>query len=413
MLSRRLLRIKVMQTLYALRQANQSTKQLAVDGINDQFQPDLNSMLPQNKRQLEGYRKLAALLFDEAVRTNEPAQDQEVPKDVIDAVNAAVSYYHTRYRKDQQFLSGRLIEAVKDIYSDYLRVLQLLIEFGHLSRLDRERRFPDPDETPFVYGSDLSQNRIVQALSAHQPLQIENTRRNISWTADLAFVRKTYREVLKTDDMFIAYCAARQHTPDDDQQLMQHLLRQLVFAKEPKLNQNEEPTSEQKAEEAAATRRLVIRDHLSEVDLAWTENSEVVRGMAIRTLKSVQGPQGLTLEQLTEDWEEDERFLNELYQNALTRDADVEKLLTGQLANWELDRVAMLDLIILKLAVCEMLTFPNIPTKVTINEYIDMAKAYSTPKSGTFVNGILDNLATRLTTEGKLRKSGRGLLDNK
>ena len=73
----------------------------------------------------------------------------------------------------------------------------------------------------------------------------------------------------------------------------------------------------------------------------------------------------------------------------------------------------MLDLIILKLAVCEMLTFPNIPTKVTINEYIDMAKAYSTPKSGTFVNGILDNLATRLTTEGILRKSGRGLLDNK
>ncbi|MBO0935983.1 transcription antitermination factor NusB [Fibrella sp. HMF5335] len=378
-----------MQTLYALRQANQSTKQLAVDGINDQFQPDLNSMLPQNRRQLEGYRKLAALLFDEAVRTNEPAQDQEVPKSVIDAVNDAVTYYQNRYRKDQQFLSGRLIEAVKDIYSDYLRVLQLLVEFGHMSRLDRERRFPDPDETPFVYASDLSQNRIIEALTAHQPLQVENTRRGISWTEDLTFVRKTYREVLKTDETFIAYCAARQHTPDEDQQLVQHLLRQLIFKHD------------------------TVRDHLAEIDLAWTENSEVVRGMAIRTLKSVQGPQGLTLEQLTEDWEEDERFLNELYQNALTRDAEVEKLLGEQLNNWELDRVAILDLIILKLAVCEMLTFPNIPTKVTINEYIDMAKAYSTPKSGTFVNGILDNLATRLTTEGKLRKSGRGLLDNK
>ena len=389
MLSRRLLRIKVMQTLYALRQANQSTKQLAVDGINDQFQPDLNSMLPQNKRQLEGYRKLASLLFDEAVRTNEPAQDQEVPKLVIDAVNDAVSYYQNRYRKDQQFLSGRLIEAVKDIYSDYLRVLQLLIEFGHMSRLDRERRFPDPDETPFVYESDLSDNRIIQSLAAHQPLQVENTRRGISWTEDLAFVRKTYREVLKTDEQVIAYCAVRQHTSDDDQQLVQHLLRQLVF------------------------RHETVRDYLAEIDLAWAENSEVVRGMAIRTLKSVQSVTGLVLEQLTEDWEEDERFLNELYQNALTRDDDVEKLLKVQLDNWELDRVAMLDLIILKLAVCEMLTFPNIPTKVTINEYIDMAKAYSTPKSGTFVNGILDNLATRLTAEGKLRKSGRGLLDNK
>ncbi|MBO0929659.1 transcription antitermination factor NusB [Fibrella aquatilis] len=378
-----------MQTLYALRQANQSTKQLAVDGINDQFQPDLNSMLPQNKRQLEGYRKLAALLFDEAVRTNEPAQDQEVPSSVINAVNDAVTYYQNRYRKDQQFLSGRLIEAVKDIYSDYLRVLQLLIEFGHMSRLDRERRFPDPDETPFLYESDLSQNRMIQALAEHQPLQVENTRRGISWTEDLAFVRKTYREVLKTDETFIAYCAARQHTPDEDQQLVQHLLRQLVFKHE------------------------TVRDYLAEIDLAWAENSEVVRGMAIRTLKSVQSAGGLVLEQLTEDWEEDERFLNELYQNALSRDEEVEKLLTANLDNWELDRVAILDLIILKLAVCEMLTFPNIPTKVTINEYIELAKAYSTPKSGTFVNGILDNLATRLTAEGKLRKSGRGLLDNK
>ena len=73
----------------------------------------------------------------------------------------------------------------------------------------------------------------------------------------------------------------------------------------------------------------------------------------------------------------------------------------------------MLDQIILKLAVCELLNFPNIPVKVTINEYIELAKAYSTPKSGKFVNGILDNLSEKLQTSGRLRKSGRGLLDNK
>ncbi|MEZ0541141.1 transcription antitermination factor NusB [Fibrella arboris] len=378
-----------MQTLYALRQAIHSNKQLALDGINDQFQPDLNSMKPQNKRQLEGYRKLASLLFEEALKAGQTAQDDDAPKSVLDAANSALVYYQNRYRKDQQFLSGRLLEAVKDIYSDYLRILQLLVEYGHMSRLDRERVFPDPDETPFVYESDLSQNIVISALAAHQPLQTELVRRGITWADDLAFIRKTYREVLKTDDTVIAYCLKHDHTPDEDQQLVQYLLRQLILKKD------------------------TIRDYLAEIDLAWAENSEVVRGMAIRTLKSTQAITGLTLEQLTDDWEADEHFLNELFNNAIQRDGDFEQLLGDQLKNWEVDRVAILDLIIMKLAVCEMLTFPGIPVKVTINEYIDMAKAYSTPKSGTFVNGILDNLSAKLTADGSLRKSGRGLIDNK
>ncbi|RYF63973.1 MAG: transcription antitermination factor NusB, partial [Cytophagaceae bacterium] len=309
MLSRRLLRIKVMQTLYALRQAIQSNKQLALDGISDQFQPDLNSMKPQNKRQLEGYRKLAALLFEDALKAGQSAQDDDAPKSVLDAANSALVYYQNRYRKDQQFLAGRLLEAVKDIYSDYLRILQLLVEYGHMSRLDSERMFPDPDAIPFTYESDLSQNVVIRALASHQPLQSELVRRGITWADDLAFVRKTYREVLKTDEAVIAYCLKHDHTPDEDQQLVQHILRQLVFSKDPKNDPDAERTPQQQADFDAATKRLVIRDYLSEIDLAWAENSEVVRGMAIRTLKSTQAMSGLTLEKLTDDWEADEQFL--------------------------------------------------------------------------------------------------------
>jgi transcription antitermination protein NusB len=413
MLSRRLLRIKVMQTLYALRQAHQSTKQLALDGISEQFQPDLNSMQPQNRRQLEGYRQLAGLLFEEAIKQGQPPHDEDTPQAVLKAATEAYVYYRNRYPKDQQFLSGRLMEAVKDIYSDYLRVLQLLVEFGHLSRLDSERRFPDPDEAPFIYESELSQNTVIRALAAHEPLQNELVRRSISFAEDLPFLRKTYRELLKTDDTIRTWCAQRTHTPDEDQALAQYIVRQLIFAKEPKFDPNAERTPDEQADLDAALGRLTLRNFLAEIDLAWTENSEVVRGMATRTLKSVQSVTGLKLEELTDDWEEDERFLNELYQNAISRDAEFDKLLTEHLKNWELDRVAQLDLIILKLAVCELLTFPGIPVKVSINEYIELAKTYSTPKSGTFVNGILDNLSGKLTASGQLRKSGRGLLDNK
>ncbi|GAA4470685.1 transcription antitermination factor NusB [Nibrella saemangeumensis] len=378
-----------MQALYALRQAELSNQQLALDGISDLFQPDLNSMEPQDRRQLEGFRQLASLLFQDAVKENKAAEDEDAPTKVLKAANDALTFYQIRSKKDRQHLSQTLIEEVKGIYSGYLRVLLLLPELGQAARIDRERQYPDPDEKPFPQESGLDKNRVVQALAAHKPLETEAIRRNINWSEEVNFIRKAYREVLKADDTYRSYCERRTHTPDEDQQLAQHVLRQLIFKHE------------------------VFRNFLAEIDLSWTENSEVIRGLAIRTLKSEQSAGGLQLEPLTDDWEEDQQFLTTLYQKALENDDEYEKLLADQLKNWDVQRVAMLDMIVLKLAVCELLNFPNIPVKVTINEYIELAKAYSTPKSGKFVNGILDNLSEKLTAQGKLRKSGRGLIDNR
>ncbi|GAA4398200.1 hypothetical protein GCM10023187_08610 [Nibrella viscosa] len=378
-----------MQALYALRQAELSNQQLALDGINDLFQPDLNSMEPQDRRQLDGFRQLASLLFQEAVKEHKAADDDDAPSSVLKAANDALTFYQIRSRKDRQHLSQALIEETKGIYNGYLRVLLLLPELGQAARIDRERQYPDPDEKSFPQESGLDKNRVVQALAAHKALETEAIRRNISWSEEVNFIRKAYREVLKADDTYRAYCEQRTHTPDEDQQLAQYVLRQIIFKHE------------------------VFHNFLSEIDLSWVENSEVIRGLAIRTLKSVQSAGGVQLEPLTDDWEEDQLFLTTLYLKALENDDEYEKLLADQLKNWDVQRVAMLDKIILKLAVCELLNFPNIPVKVTINEYIELAKAYSTPKSGKFVNGILDNLSEKLTAQGKLRKSGRGLIDNR
>ena len=378
-----------MQALYAFRQADVSNQQLALDGIDELFQPDLNSMEPQNKRQLEGYRKLAGLLFEEGVKTELPAKDDDATPKVLKAANDGLAFYRSRTKRDRQHLAQMLLKQVNGIYDDYLLVLQLLVELGHVARIDRERQYRNVDEAPFPFESDLNDNTVIQALAEHQPLKNEVVRHNISWTEDLAFVRKALREAFKTDETYRAYCEQKTHTPEEDQALAQYVLRTLIFKHE------------------------TIRDHLAEIDLSWIENSEVVRGLAIRTLKSVHGPTGLQLEALTDDWEEDELFLNTLYGKSLENDAEYEQLLVDQLQNWDVERVAILDKIILKLALCELLSFPNIPVKVTINEYIELAKAYSTPKSGKFVNGILDNISEKLMASGRLRKSGRGLLDNK
>lgn len=378
-----------MQALYALRQAELSNQQLALDGIDDLFQPDLNSMQPQDRRQLEGFRKLASALFEEAVKTSQPAKDDDTPQKVLKAANDGFLFYQNRSKKDRQYLAQMMIDEVQGIYDDLIRVLLLIVELGHQSQIDRERVHRDPDEAPFPLESGLNGNSIVKELAQHRPLQNEALRRAVSWTDDLPFVRKAYREVLKNDDTYRAYCAQLTHTAEEDQQLVQYLLRTLIFKHE------------------------TIRDHLAEIDLSWAENSEVVRSLAIKTLKSAQSATGLQLEPLTDDWEEDELFMKTLYDNYQHSQEVYEQLLADQLQNWDVQRVALLDMIILKLAVCELLNFPGIPVKVTINEYIELAKSYSTPKSGKFVNGILDNLSAKLSSEGKMRKSGRGLLDNK
>jgi N utilization substance protein B len=91
----------------------------------------------------------------------------------------------------------------------------------------------------------------------------------------------------------------------------------------------------------------------------------------------------------------------------------LEELLKDKLQNWDIERVAMTDKVLLKMALAEMIYFPSIPTKVTINEFIEISKTFSTPKSKKFVNGILDGLCVELIDKGVIRKSGRGLLDNK
>ncbi len=378
-----------MQAFYALRQSELSNRQAAVDTITETFQRDLNSMEVQNLQQLEGYRRLATVLFEEGLKEGKPPEEEEIPRKVQVAANQALVDYRNSLTKERTRVLQALVDDVRTLDNSLIRLLSLLLELAHVAQIDRERTYKNLDTRQIAKESGLDSNRIIKALREHKPLEVEQIRRKIEWGDDRQMVRTIYNDVLKEDDVYRTYCESEQHTADEDQQLVQHVLRNVLLKQEP------------------------ARSFFEEMDLSWSENSEIVRSMAIKTLKSVQGPEGLKLVALTEDWMEDRDFLETLYKKALENDAEYESLLAEQLTNWDVERVAQLDKIILKLALAELLNFPNIPVKVTINEYIELAKLYSTPKSGKFVNGILDSLSEKLKTSGQLRKSGRGLMDNK
>ena len=136
--------------------------------------------------------------------------------------------------------------------------------------------------------------------------------------------------------------------------------------------------------------------------------------MVLKTIKSVESVESeMVLMELSKNWEEDLLFLENIFDFTVKNENDYHAIVAEKSKNWEIDRVALTDKIILEMALAEMMNFPSIPVKVTINEYIELSKLYSTPKSKQFINGILDVLSEELKKEGRIKKSGRGLLDNK
>jgi len=156
----------------------------------------------------------------------------------------------------------------------------------------------------------------------------------------------------------------------------------------------------------------VIHDYFEEQDLRWVEDKEVIKGLVEKTIKTLDKGK-VEIQKLTIDWEDDKDFLEKLFSQATSLKPEYSKLIADNTRNWEVDRLPLTDRVILEMAIAEMISFPQIPVKVTLNEYIELAKKYSTPKSRQFINGILDVITKTLQQQGVIRKSGRGLIDNK
>lgn len=123
--------------------------------------------------------------------------------------------------------------------------------------------------------------------------------------------------------------------------------------------------------------------------------------------------QVVIIEKLDEQWEETRDFLRGLFRETALRDEEFLEYILPHLKNWDLERIIETDLILLKMAIAELLLFSSIPVKVTINEIIEISKNYSSEKSKIFINGILDAVCKDLQGKGLIRKTGRGMLDNR
>jgi transcription antitermination protein NusB len=155
-----------------------------------------------------------------------------------------------------------------------------------------------------------------------------------------------------------------------------------------------------------------LYEFIEDTKLTWTDDISLINTQIIKQLEQLKPTalqEGFKVSKLYKD-AEDQEFSLDLFAKTVLNEAEFAKEFADKTPNWDTERIAEMDTIMLKMAICEFLKFPSIPTKVTINEYLEIAKEYSTPKSSIFINGILDNLVKEFQAKNKLNKIGRGLM---
>jgi N utilization substance protein B len=161
-----------------------------------------------------------------------------------------------------------------------------------------------------------------------------------------------------------------------------------------------------------------LRSYFDERNIYWTEDFDIAVMMVDKTIKGFKEANDeytslptLLKDEKNSDGSEDLQFVKHLYRKTLINSHELNSVISERAANWDLERIAVMDTILLKMAITELIEFPSIPIKVTLNEYIELSKEYSSPKSKVFINGVLDKLIVDYKEQGIIKKSGRGLME--
>ena len=269
-------------------------------------------------------------------------------------------------------------EAEKSV-DRYILLLLLLMELATLSEKDSKI-----DHSAFV------KNLLIRAIANNKSVESLSLRRNLNWTSESDTLRLWFKDLIRTDSTYLEYLRSSESSFEKDRELVLHLIKNILFKSE------------------------VINAYMEENDLSWDEDRAIIKSLVTKTIKSIpESGEDFELQELSYNWEDDKTFFKKLFEETIDVESKHESLIAEKAKNWDIDRIAVTDKIIMEMAIAEMIHFPSIPVKVTINEYIEIAKRYSTPKSKTFINGMLDTIANELEKSGVVKKSGRGLIDNK
>lgn len=287
--------------------------------------------------------------------------------------------------KEEKFLFHS-IDAIQDLYlimiSSLIEICKKETDFLHKSS---QKHLATPQERK--PNKKFIKNSIFQILAENNSLSLALENRKINnWTLNDDYIL-ILLNAIKQSKLYAKYMSNAVNTFEEDKEFIVGLFMEVIVPNEK------------------------LYEYLEDNKLTWIDDIPVVNTEIIKQLKALKPVDegNFRVPKLFKD-NEDRDFVKDLFRKTVLNESELAKEYIDKTPNWDSDRIAEIDTIILKMAICEFLKFPSIPVKVTLNEYLELAKEYSTPKSSIFINGILDNLVKELQAGNRILKAGRGLM---
>jgi N utilization substance protein B len=258
-------------------------------------------------------------------------------------------------------------------------IVEVTRMYEHLIEKRRNKYRPtNEDKNPDLR---MLNNRLAAQVAENEALRKYNKEHGISWNDDRDFIKKILDVIIKSD-VYKDYLNVGEDSYKTDRDFWCYVFRRIISNNE------------------------FIEDFLEEKSIYWNEDVNIIESFVIKTIKRFDETTGSKQELIPMfNNDDDHEYVIRLFRQTLLHGEEYRERINRHMKNWESERVANIDLIIMQVALAEIMNFPTIPINVTLNEYIDAAKYYSTPKSGTFINGVLDSIVEELKKEKLLMKN--------
>lgn len=283
------------------------------------------------------------------------------------------------------------MQSIDSVYEMYIWMLSLMVEVTEFTANDAAERANKFIKTAEDINPNMKllHNKFSVLLQQNPEYASAIKKYKVDWGFDPE-IRKTVYNSLKASKEYAEYLADPNESLESSKDIIKYIFRKIIL------------------------KNQAIIQVFEEKFINWQVDHEVMKGMVAKTLKNFtsEDPFKNKLTEISADWVEDSKFVQDLFVHTLQNDAKYQEMIADRTKNWESERIALMDTILMKMAICELLNFPSIPVKVTINEYLELSKDYSTPKSNSFINGILDKILGDLKKSNTIKKIGRGLIED-
>jgi transcription antitermination protein NusB len=307
----------------------------------------------------------------------------------VKVLQALYAYHQTN--SDVKTQEKNLLQSIDKVYEMYIWMLSLISEVIAFADVDATERAQKHLPTKEDLNPDLKilTNRFYTSLQKNKEYIAAVKKYKVEWSFDPELVKSLFK-TLKSSQEYADYLKKTGDTIQTDKDIIKFIFKKVIL------------------------KSSLAEQFFEDKFIFWPVDKDVLQALIAKTFKNFaydDQPEKNKLAEVTGNWEEDREFIVNLYTQNIRHDKEYQQLINAKTQNWEPERIAMMDTLLMKMAITEFLDFPSVPVKVTINEYLEISKEFSTPKSNSFLNGILDKILIELKDENKIKKTGRGLIE--